>query len=287
MCRSVTNIFDGRREIAYANFSSPRRVKRSGMEIKMVYEIKDMEKVKSLFAGWEETLIYSCLQQIMGKMYVTDQDNPESAYAFVGCFAFYAGVPNKELVMAKPDGFVIMVPQNEEWAKQIEECYPDANRVTRYAIKKNTTFDEKRLQEMVKEIPDGYELKKIDGEIYDMCLQNPVTADFVSAFESKEKYLKYGLGMVILKEGEIVAGASSYSSYKEGIEIEVDTIEKERRKHFATACCAALILECLKKGMYPSWDAHNRNSVRLAEKLGYEFSHEYAAYEVANEMRTH
>ena len=29
------------------------------------------------------------------------------------------------------------------------------------------------------------------------------------------------------------------------------------------------------------------NSVRLAEKLGYELDYEYAAYEVAGEERTH
>ena len=40
-------------------------------------------------------------------------------------------------------------------------------------------------------------------------------------------------------------------------------------------------------GIYPSWDAQNMNSVRLAEKLGYEFDHEYTAYEVSGEDRTH
>ena len=29
------------------------------------------------------------------------------------------------------------------------------------------------------------------------------------------------------------------------------------------------------------------DSVHLAEKLGYEFDHEYIAYEVASDMRTH
>lgn len=33
----------------------------------MVYELKDTEKVKELFAGWQETLIYSCLQKVMGE----------------------------------------------------------------------------------------------------------------------------------------------------------------------------------------------------------------------------
>lgn len=247
----------------------------------MIHELDDTEKVKHLFLNWEETLIYSCLQKVMGKIYVTDIENPKSAYAFVGCFAFYAGEPNRELVRGKPDGFVIMVPQNEAWAKLMEECFADAKLITRYAIKKNTKFDVEKLQETLKRLPNGYELHKIDADIYDRCLQNAVTADFVSSFESKENYLKYGRGIVILKGDVIVAGASSYTRYLEGIEIEVDTIETERRKHLATIACAALILECLEENLYPSWDAQNMNSVHLAEKLGYEFSHEYIAYEVS------
>ena len=38
----------------------------------MIYELNDTSKVKSLFDGWEETLIYSCLQKVMGKIFVTD-----------------------------------------------------------------------------------------------------------------------------------------------------------------------------------------------------------------------
>ena len=246
----------------------------------MLCELEDTSKVKELFAGWNETLIFSCLQKIMGKVYVSDPEQPKSAYAFVGCFGFYAGIPDKEMVMDRPDGFVIMTPQNNEWAKLIEECYPLAKKVTRYAIKKDTIFDQTMLQNEIKKLPAGYELKKIDADIYDQCLENPATEDFVSAFESKEKYLQMGRGMVILKNGIIVAGASSYSRYREGIEIEVDTIEPERRKHLATIACSALILNCLEEGLYPSWDAQNMNSVHLAEKLGYEFDHEYAAYEV-------
>lgn len=253
----------------------------------MKYELQDTSKVKHLFDGWEETLIYSCLQGVMGKVYVTDRENPRSAAAFVGCFLILAGEPDWELVAEKPDGFVIMLPQNEAWAELIEACFPDAKRVVRYAIRKYTKFDTDSLKQMAADIPEGYELHRIDDRIYDLCLQNPVTYDFVSSFKTKEAYLEEGLGIVALKDGEIAAGASSYSRYREGIEIEVDTREQDRRKHLATACSAALILECLDRGLYPSWDAHNLNSVHLAEKLGYEFSHEYAAYEVSGEMRTH
>ena len=121
------------------------------------------------------------------------------------------------------------------------------------------------------------------NQVFDQCLLNPLTCDFVSCFESKEQYLELGRGMVLLKNGRIVSGASSYTRYKEGIEIEVDTVSEERRKGLATIVCAALILQCLEEGLYPSWDAQNMNSVHLAEKLGYEFDHEYTVYEVSGD----
>ncbi|MCR5755837.1 MAG: GNAT family N-acetyltransferase [Acetatifactor sp.] len=246
----------------------------------MLYELTDTSKAACLFKDWQETLIYSCLQKVMGKIFVTNPESPKSAMAYVGCFAFYAGEPDKELVRNKPEGFVIMTPQNKAWADCIEECFPEARKVIRYAIKKETRFDKDFLRNIVTELPDGYELKEIDERIYDICMSDSVTKDFVSSFESKEKYLEIGRGMVIIKSGRIVAGASSYTRYKEGIEIEVDTVEEERRKGLATIVCAALILRCLDEGLYPSWDAQNMNSVHLAQKLGYEFDHEYVAYEV-------
>ena len=50
------------------------------------------------------------------------------------------------------------------------------------------------------------------------------------------------------------------------IKKEIDTQEDHRRKGLAYACGAKLILECLEKGLYPSWDAQNKWSVALAEK---------------------
>ena len=247
----------------------------------MIYELTDTSKAEKLFEGWKETLIYSCLQKVMGKIFVTDPASPVSAMAYVGCFAFFAGVPDKELVMHKPDGFVILVPRNRDWEICIEECLPKAKKVSRYAIRKDTRFDKDSLQKHINKLPDGYELKYIDENIYDLCLTDSVTRDFVSSFESKEKYLDLGRGVVIIKSGRIVAGASSYTRYNEGIEIEVDTVPQERRKGLAIVACAALILRCLDEGLYPSWDAMNMNSVHLAEKLGYEFDHEYTAYEVS------
>ena len=61
----------------------------------------------------------------------------------------------------------------------------------------------------------------------------------------------------------------------------------DTEKPASAFACSALILLCLEEGLYPSWDAQDMHSVRLAEKLGYEFDHAYMAYEVPAEARTH
>lgn len=244
----------------------------------------EQKKLEHIFESWDETLIWSCLQGVMGKIYTNVNEN--GAMALLGDFAFFAGKPCEELVRLKPESsnqnFIIMVPQSEEWAKLIEKSYgTNAKRVTRYAIKKEKgIFDIEKLKQAVSCLPNGYELKLLDEEEYYMCQKNEWSKDLVSQYKDYNIYKSLGLGAVALLDGEVVAGASSYSTYKEGIEIEIDTREDHRRKGLAYACGAKLILECLDRGLYPSWDAQNKWSVALAEKLGYHFSHEYVAYEI-------
>ena len=246
----------------------------------MIVKLHNTALAERLFGGWEETMICSCLQNVMGCICVTDSGKPKSAMAILGCFAFFAGEADEELVRGMPENVAIMIPQNETWAALIEACRPEAKKTVRYAMKKDTRFDRNALRKIADSLPAGYSLRRIDGSVYDLCLQEPFAADFVSAFGSKESYLERGRGVVVLKDGRIVSGASSYSRYLKGIEIEVDTDPEERRKGLAGAACAWLIMSCLEEGLYPSWDAQNLTSVHLAEKLGYELSHAYVAYEL-------
>lgn len=125
-----------------------------------------------------------------------------------------------------------------------------------------------------------YDIRLIDKKIYDDTKRNKWSEDLCSQFESYDEYNKNGLGVVALHHGELASGASSYTMYRDGdgIEIEIDTREDYRRKGLALVCGARLILECIKRNLYPSWDAQNKGSVALAEKLGYNFDKEYTAY---------
>jgi len=251
-----------------------------------VCKVKNKDTIASLFDGWQETFIWSCLQDCMGDAYADDLENPQAAQIILGDICFIAGKADEALIQNKQSynqhSFVIMVPQDERWAEKIEAVFGDkALRHTRYALKKEPdVFDRAKLQGFVSALPGGYELKLIDRALYEKSRLTPWSLDLCWNFPTYEGYQENGLGVVVLKDGEIVSGASSYFFYRGGIEIEIDTREDERRKGFATVCGAKLILECLERGLYPSWDAHNKESLALAEKLGYYFDKEYPAYEI-------
>lgn len=252
----------------------------------MILKTSDPQTAAFLFRNWEETIIWSCLQGIMGETYVDNTANHLSAMAILGDFAFFAGKPNRELALFKPgwctQNFMIIVPQNAEWEELLEQCYGTrAKKISRYAFKKEQgLFDKNKLEQIIATLPADYELHPINKELYYSCRASDWSRDLVSQFPEYENYRTLGLGVVILHHGEIVSGASSYSRYADGIEIEIDTQKIYRRQGLASVCGAALILECLKRNLYPSWDAHNLCSVALAQKLGYHYSHEYTAYEI-------
>lgn len=253
----------------------------------MIYEIKKGAGAEELFESWkeEETIISSCLHQIMGRVFGDREEAPSSAAAMLGDFTFLAGRPDRELAVFQPHGkeweYRLIIPQNEEWSRLIQDIFPgETRKITRYRLKKEPdVFNRERLEETVRTLPKEYEMQKLDEAWFHRCRNHSWCRDFVSNYQNYEQYQRIGLGIIILRKGEIVAGASSYSSYPGGIEIEIDTREDYRRKGLAYISASALILACLEKGWYPSWDAHNKASLALAEKLGYHLDQEYTAYE--------
>jgi len=250
-----------------------------------IYPVQNKETIAPLFKGWDETLIWSCLQDCMGIAYADSLTEPLSAQISLGDFIVFAGAVNNDLILNKPEnqsGYTILAPQNQDWEQAIEHCYGEkVSRHIRYATKKDKgVFDEIKLRGFVSKLDPQYELKVVDRQLFEQISTLDWAEDLCINYESYEQYQSIGMGVVALKDGEIVSGASSYTSFIGGIEIEIDTREDERRKGLATACGAALILRCLERDWYPSWDAHNRESLALAEKLGYWFDKEYPVYEM-------
>ncbi|PRR81883.1 GNAT family N-acetyltransferase [Clostridium vincentii] len=254
---------------------------------------EDMYRINPIFDNWNETMIWSCLQGYMGTAWTDDVKNPKSAQIIVGDFCFFDGIPSLDLVKNIPDYYrapcILMVPGSDEWGTLIEQEYKDNyHKFMRYAFKKESRiFNTERLQSYIKKLSVEYKIQRVDEKIFNNVKREQWSKDLCSQFSSYNEYKKIGLGFVITHNSDIVCGASSYTVYNEGIEIEIDTKEEYRRKGLALACASKLILECLKKNIYPSWDSANKESAALAKKLGYNFESEYSTYEITNFRQDH
>ncbi len=269
----------------------------------MVEIPKDQRDILRPLYGWTaDTSVISCLEgRNSSRAWADNAEKPTAAVVQLGgfrkgsgAFSFIAGDASspcaKELIMAWPDDFsglgTIMVPENEQWSALIKEVLGESyNEEERYAtLKTENHFDIEKLNEFALSVPDGYEVKFIDRDLFSMAEKLPWSIEGVGNFRSYEEFENSNaLGVAALKDGEIVCVASSFSAYSKGIEIEIDTREDHRRQGLARACVSRLILRCLDRGLYPSWDAATKISLSIAESLGYVFDKAYIAHWISHQ----
>ena len=97
-----------------------------------IYKVnkQNMDTIAPLFAGWQESLIWSCLQGCMGEAWADSMENPQAARIVLADFCYFAGKVNPELIMedikTHSRDFLIMVPPLDEsgkkWAQEIEKA---------------------------------------------------------------------------------------------------------------------------------------------------------------------
>ncbi|MET3658578.1 MULTISPECIES: GNAT family N-acetyltransferase [Sporosarcina] len=251
----------------------------------MIYELSNdlRKKLIPMFDGMDSTIILSCLQGHMGTALVDDLENPTVAQVTVGIFVFFAGNPNTKIaeeLLYNLSEYSLAIVNTEEWKNRIETIHKGSiEKFQRYKFNKNPEhLDKTHIQKLLTPLPEGYELKKIDATIAKEPSLHELSEDFIAQFNSIDDFIDRGVGFAILKEGQVVCGATSFSIYDDGIEIEIATHPQHRRKGLAIITASALILDCLERGIYPSWDGANNESVKLAEKLGYIFKESYDTY---------
>lgn len=251
----------------------------------------EYSKIMPLVGNNTNSFMLACLSGEIGEVFVDDDKCPKSVMLAVNVFSYFFGEPNAELANNIPatvrnEGGFICDP-SASWVALFEQIYGDNLQVfTRYAFCHDKSgFDKDKLMQNISRISDKFAIVPINAEIYHSVMAQEWSVDLCSTFFSCEDYLARGRGFVaLIKEtGELVCGASSFAKTPDGIEIEIDTKKEHRQKGLASACASALILDCLKDGLYPSWDAANLISASLAKKLGYTFSHEYNTYFIKKE----
>ena len=250
----------------------------------------EMQAIIPMFSYVSDILVRSCVEGRMGSAWADTQNFPSCAQVIVGDFCFFGGDAKspeaRNLVSHIPEDYakrlMFMVPENKDWGRLIEETYAGrCEKTTRYAMKSNPSFERHHLFSIASDLPEDYTMAKINVQLYHQIMKEDWCRDFCGNFDNADDFLQNGLGVVILHGDKVIAGASSYTVCNGAIEIEVATHSDYRRQGLATICSAQLILECLKRGLIPNWDAANLISVKTARRLGYKLDYSYDTYEIS------
>ena len=213
----------------------------------------------------------------MGRAYADDPEQPTAWRVTVGPFWYFAGDadgPGGRALMAELPPYNLLMPSPLAWAAAAIETFGE-RLVTfpRYSFDAGS-LSEAHLSAILDTSPHRDRVRRVDAAL----LAAPGNMVEFEDFDSAEDFLARGVGYTLL-EGDQPAGAA-YSSLacSRGIEVSLFVDEPYRRRGIATAISAALLLECVRRGLRPNWDAANLESCALAEKLGYTPAGTYESY---------
>lgn len=224
----------------------------------------------------------------MGRAWADSPAHPRAAIVTVGDFLFCGGQPGpsathllRVALSSEKRDWLIEAPG--PWKTALDRITP-TRPTTRYAFDPDVQPEDAHLRRLLTAAPENITFQRITGDWIARCRQETWSRDFVSLF-TDDRFERDGLGVLVLLDGEPVAGAGSYVAYPGGIEVQVQTRDDQQGHGFATWAAAKLIMTAHEQGQIATWDAANAASKHLAEKLGYRFTGAYTVYEVIHENR--
>lgn len=273
----------------------------------MIYELNKSEywRIKELLenTNYEEHVVLNAVIEgnNRGKIFVDDIEKPKTGLVWaIYCMYYFIGDSNNsefnnylnsfikkklgpENLSMGASTFICTLLNEEGWKDTIEEVFVDKHLDKGYRQEFNFNKDKyERIKSNIKELSNGYYVKKIDKKLLDNDIDETVSIDISDFWNSNEEFLEKGVGFCVMNEGKIISSCSSCYISKKRYEIVINTYDEEvRNKGFATVAAIEFVDYCISNGITPYWgtDSINYSSIALAEKLGFEKAEKNICYE--------
>jgi GNAT superfamily N-acetyltransferase len=221
------------------------------------------------------------LEGQMGRAFADDLQRPTAFSITAGPCWYFAGdahSPGAQGLLRALPPYGLLMPSPPEWIAAAHDLFQDRLLpFTRYSFSPDG-LSERHLLHLLDTSPHRDRITALDEPLAARLAAQPASPLEIEAFDSPADFCERGMGFAAL-EAEHISGAA-YSSLvcSRGIEVSVYVKERRRQRGVGTALASRLLLDCQRQGLRPNWDAANRESYRLARKLGYEFTDAYDAY---------
>ncbi len=204
----------------------------------------------------------------MGRAYVDDPARPAAWRITIGPFWYFAGdagSPGGRALLAEFPAYNLLMPSPPEWTDAAREHFGDKLvAFPRYSFSADD-LSEAHLSHVLDNSPHRERVRRVDAEL----LARPDNYVAIDDFDSPADFLERGIAYTLMEDDKLTGAVYSSLVCNRGIEVSLFVDKPYRRRGIATAIAAALLLECVQRGMRPNWDAANLESCTIAERLGY------------------
>jgi GNAT superfamily N-acetyltransferase len=222
----------------------------------------------------------------MGRAFADDPGHPTAFCITVGPFWYFAGdanSPGGQALLQQFPAYHLLMPSPPEWIAAARQLFGDRLApYTRYSFSADP-LSETHLAKLFGHSPFRDRVVPLDGALVARLAAQPESYLETGDFDSPGDFLERGIGFAALMGERIMGAAYSSLVCSRGIEVSIYVEERFRQRGVGTALASRLLLECRHWGLRPNWDAANRESCRLALKLGYVLAEAYEAYYYAPE----
>jgi RimJ/RimL family protein N-acetyltransferase len=244
------------------------------------------EQLRGLFPECRWNYIADAiLERSMGQVLVNDVEDPQVVALVLPEYKIHflggdAEHPAARDYLASLSGLSLLFLGAPRWKELLEEIHlGKIVALKRYAFNSNS-LDIDHLSRLKAKLDQNFHIERINLKLAQQIAaeKNEMTEEQFFGFDSPEDFMERGFGYCIMDGEKMVCIASTGAVASKGIEIQINTDKRYRGKGLASAAGAALIIECLEKGIDPNWEAATEISARLAEKLGYTPEGTYDTY---------
>jgi GNAT superfamily N-acetyltransferase len=263
-------------------YDTPREEKdRTGME-----KTSNKDIAGPFFTSYRWNYLASAaLEGAHGEVHVNTPHRPAVAVLFFPHLnlRIYGGNPHHpsgvESLMACPPQTALLAG-SPSWEPAFHRAFEGRLvSIPRYAFT-GESLDREALACFAKAVPVGFSITRLTASQAAAVAgeQSEFAADHLGNFSSVDDFMERGFGFGAVGPDGLACLATTFIVCGAGVEIQINTREKYRRKGLAAATAAKFILHCLENGLDPNWDAANLVSVSLAQKLGYTLQGTYTMY---------
>ena len=250
------------------------------------------ERTRPLFEGIE---LYTPLPHCVieknqpGRIFADSEEDPRAALVCQQSGYYYAGGDSEAFADVLEDRLFSEIERVRFelagtpgfWESRLRMFMAD--RSTPYQMRSYTFTEELFRQNTtgLDRLESGCRLERITESHADIVARNPGMG-VLAFFNSLNEFVNKGVGICLFEGDELASWCLSSFVGDGKCDVSLHTVEKFRKKGYATLTTFAFIEACIAEGLTPVWHTTTGNvaSDRIAERMGFERIGDFTMYTI-------